>query len=266
MVLPDSAPEKPHYLREKFNNIFFLLVIIASSLLTISIALPYVSKGYELSRVFPISATILSIGFVIGGFEIKNTAEKIVAYLNTRYLHGPNETSVPDPDDGNGKTPCPAHENHATFVSTIPAYAILIIVLILYFLCSIGAVHTLMGVHRDILLNSEGVQYSQKFVHDSETFSAVWLRRHADPAVFIFSDELGKDRLMSQGLLNPQNVSFTLNQDGSIPDGYMYTTFVNTQYGYIYLEREWQNMSPLSHMLSGRSIIYSNNESMIYYL
>lgn len=80
MSLENSNVVKPYFLKNKFDVDFSLLAIFCTSVLATMLILPYVTKGYDINRLFPLTLVILSIFFVIGCIKISNLF-KLKSYI-----------------------------------------------------------------------------------------------------------------------------------------------------------------------------------------
>lgn len=57
-------------LRKRIDITFFALALICSAIMAVSVAVPFVSKGYGLDRTYLLTTTVLSFFFVIGGMTV----------------------------------------------------------------------------------------------------------------------------------------------------------------------------------------------------
>ena len=72
--------KKPDFLKDKFEVTYFVIALVCSGLLVVMVALPFVSKGYGMDRLYAVAITILSVFFVIGGMMVSGHL-KVRAYL-----------------------------------------------------------------------------------------------------------------------------------------------------------------------------------------
>lgn len=70
MTFPELNFEKSNLLHEKFEVGYIIISILCSIILVVMIALPYVSKGYDIQRLYGTIITILPVFFIIGGLTI----------------------------------------------------------------------------------------------------------------------------------------------------------------------------------------------------
>ncbi len=67
MVFIDLNLTRMYFLKEKFDVVYFIIALICSGLLVVMIAFPYMSKGYNLDRLYAVAIVTLGTFFVIGG-------------------------------------------------------------------------------------------------------------------------------------------------------------------------------------------------------
>ena len=67
MSFSELSSNKPDFLREKFDVEYSLISLICTGLLILMVALPYLSIGYGITRLYGFTVVVLSIFFVIGG-------------------------------------------------------------------------------------------------------------------------------------------------------------------------------------------------------
>jgi uncharacterized membrane protein len=80
MSFPELKFKKPDFLKDKFEVTYFMIALACSGLLVVMVALPYLSIGYNLDRLYAFGITILSVFFVIGGVILSRYL-KVRAYL-----------------------------------------------------------------------------------------------------------------------------------------------------------------------------------------
>ena len=80
MSFPELNFKKSVFLRDKFEVGYFGIALVCSGLLVGMVALPYVSVGYNLDRLYAVAITILSVFFVIGGVTLSRHS-KVRAYF-----------------------------------------------------------------------------------------------------------------------------------------------------------------------------------------
>ena len=80
MSFPELNFKRPEFLKDKFEVTHFMISLLCAGLLIAMVALPFVSKGYGIDRVYTTAITILSVFFVIGGITLSRYL-KVRAYL-----------------------------------------------------------------------------------------------------------------------------------------------------------------------------------------
>jgi len=61
---------KASFLEKKIDVEYFVIAIVCAGILFLSIIIPYLTQGYEISRIYGVTTVILSIFFVIGGIVV----------------------------------------------------------------------------------------------------------------------------------------------------------------------------------------------------
>ena len=72
--------KKPDFLKTKFEVEFLTMVLACAGILVLTVALPYVSTGYGVDRLYSLVVIILSVCFVIGGITLSKHL-KVWTYL-----------------------------------------------------------------------------------------------------------------------------------------------------------------------------------------
>jgi len=80
MSFPELSFKKSDFLKEKFEVAYLVIALICTGLLVAMVALPFISKGYGVQRLYATGITILSVFYIIGGIIISRGL-KIRAYL-----------------------------------------------------------------------------------------------------------------------------------------------------------------------------------------
>ena len=70
MSFPELNLQKPDFLKDKFEVGYSVIALACAGLLVTVVAVPYISAGYGLDRMYPLALTILSVFFVIGGITL----------------------------------------------------------------------------------------------------------------------------------------------------------------------------------------------------
>ncbi|MCK4734696.1 MAG: DUF2206 domain-containing protein [Methanophagales archaeon] len=242
MSFPELNFKMPDFLKDKFEVEYFVIALVCSGLLVAIIALPFISTGYDIFRVYTLAITILSVFFVIGGIIIAK-------YLNQVFRR--NNPFRKNIDERNA--------------SQVRAYLIILLVLIPYFLCISGAMYNIFGFPQKIILNSEGNQYDAYYVHDQESYGAKWLKEYSESKTRIYTDFRGRFGLVSQAGFSQNSIDcYSLTNQKRI-DGYIYLKYYNVinnrlmgRGGTSY------NLTEYDDVFVGRNNIYNNGGSEVY--
>ena len=242
MSFPELNFKKPDFLKNKFEVTYFLIALACAALLAAFVALPWISKGYGIDRLYAVAITILSVFFVIGGI----TLSKHFFFFTKRkpVLKEKQKSSTKN-------TP------------QVRAYLVILLVLIPYFFCVTGVTSQMFGVRNAIILNSEGKQYDRMYIHDQESYGAKWLGDYAAERQRIYADFFGGRRLVSQGKITPSRIDhYWLPKHGKI-DGYIYLRYQNVVNGELMdLHGEVYNMT--DYQFDEKNEIYDSGCSKIY--
>ncbi len=206
--------KKPDFLKTKFEVGYFVVTLACVGLLVAVITVPFIGRGYGLGRLYPLTITILSVFFVIGGVMIEKQTFKNKLFLKKKrftkrsyYLR-----------------------NYGKNGSEVRVYLILFVVLIPYFFCVTGVMYNIFGVPRAITLNSEGEGYDQ-YVYDQEGYGAKWVNDYAAEQQIIYCDFQGERRLVSQGKITPSLINYYWLSNPVSVDGYFYLRYHNVVNG-----------------------------------
>ena len=80
IILPAIKSLKPEFLKRRFEIEYFVIALACSGLLGVTVAVPYLSVGYDLNRIYNMAAVILSFFFVMGGMILSKYL-KVRAYV-----------------------------------------------------------------------------------------------------------------------------------------------------------------------------------------
>ena len=230
--------KRPEFLKDKFEVTYFTIALLCAGLLIAMVALPFVSKGYGIHRLYATGITILSVFFVIGGIMISKGVNKLLGVIRGKAL--------------------------TKNVSGVRAYLIILLILIPYFFCVTGVMYNIFGVPRAIILNSEGEEYDVIYVHDQESYGAKWLKNYMNPRNKIACDYRGGNIFVSQTTSRGLTVSGALFKHKEIK-GYIYLRYVNVVGGKLQ-ERstQWHNITDYSDVFIEKDKIYDNGGCNIY--
>jgi uncharacterized membrane protein len=219
MSFPEIFIEKSEFLKQKIDVTYSIFSTICVFLLIIMVALPFVSKGYGMERLYEFAITTLSLFFIIGVIIL------------------------------------------AKYVKTKPSI-IIIIVLIVYFFSVTGITYNIFGVHRSILLNSDGEQYDAYYVHDQERAGAKWLKIYNEPRI-VNTDFFGKRILLSQATYPRDLIDDDTPFNFNTINGSVFLRYYNLNYGVLQdIDGNTYNLSDITP-LQKSNLIYNNGGSEV---
>ena len=214
----------------KYKNINFdreyIVMMIASELILLSLILPFVSEGYGPTRIYLQLLVFLAPAFIIG----VNYISKISKVIR------PKITSL-----------------------------LIMALIISQFFCAVYLFDQIAGIPKSQDLNTGGVWRNEYYIYDQELVGARWLNKHNVEDLKIHSDRIGYSRLMLgyDKMPNMNNEFFKDNK--TISSGYIYLRYVNVNNGIIYESfDEPKNITNYSHLIIGKSKIYNNGGSEVY--
>ena len=253
IAISDVKLEKRDFLKTKFEMEYLAIVLMCAGLLVIMVALPHVSVGYEIWRLYSLAIVILSVCFVIGGMTLSHflSKERTCAKKETLFAKQKAFTEKCYRSSFGkaflSKKRFVLKEKQKSLIKIFSlkkkallkkqkegrkegiwkgrksvegknalqarAYLIILLILIPYCIFSTGAIHQLCGASDSIILNSEGVVYDTVYVHDQESYGAKWLKVHTDEKTKIYADCHGNNRLISQGKIRSPIYAKSLIED-----------------------------------------------------
>ena len=255
VVVSNINLKKPDFLKTKFEMEYLMMALVCSGLLVVMVALPFVSVGYGIQRLYSLMMVILSVCFIIGGMTLSKNLSFIKKALPKKpILRKKSFTKRSHYLRNNGGSD-----------SQVWAYLIILLLLTPYFLFQTDAMYQVFGAQVSVNLNSEGKAYNREYVHDSESCAAKWLKEYKEAKLRIYTDHFGAFRLVSQGPLPYKKIderSFPMHK--KLKEGYIYLYYTNVVENKMVVERVDYNMSEYSDTLIGKSKIYDNNCAEIY--
>ena len=237
MSFPELEFKKLDFLREKFEVGYFVIALISTVLLVSMIALPYLSKGYNLDRLYAVGITPLSVFFVVGGIILS----KHFFFFKKR------------------KPVLKEKQKSSTLnTSEVWAYLIILLVLIPYFFSVTGVTYQVFGVPRSIILNSEGEQYDVMYIPDQDSYAAKWLATNYDRRQRIYTaDKTGSTRLRSQAMIRRALLLATYTPKKG--QGYIYLRSYNAVAGLTLGKKYPIEMTEYSDIFVEKNKIYDND-------
>ena len=262
---PELKFEKPHFLKDKFEIVYFVITLMCCGLLVAVITFPHIGKGYGLGRLYPLAITILSVFFVIGGVMITKYLNQIVTVLRgTTSIRRQSSRAKRVLDAEVEEVRSPIMKN----VSQVWVYLIILLVLIPYFFCTTGIMYNMFGYPRAITLNSEGEGYDNMYVHDQDSYGAKWVGTHHEKDLEIYGDTQGRIRLKSQTKPSDAVKSRSLISpliQGWRFKGYLYLWYRNVVHGELIDSKgEIYNMTDYSDTFIEKNRLYDNGGSEVW--
>lgn len=250
VFMSNTKHKNPDFLKTKFEMEYLVMTLASAGLLVLMIALPFVSIGYGIQRLYTLVLVILSVFFVIGGLTLANLSLKQTFKKSSIKKAQQN----PFRKRGDGKS-----------ASEVRAYLIILVILIPYFLFVTGAMYQLCGAPVATTLNSEGVEYDRECVRDSESCAAKWLSMVGEEGSYINTpDSYSKMRLISQSKISPSRITSHYFYRHLEREGYIYLSFNNAVNGKFKLGNRSCNMTEYSAMFTGKDMIYDDGGSEIH--
>ena len=232
--------KNPVFLKTKFEMEYLVMAMACSGLLVVMVALPFVSTGYGIQRLYSLVLVILSVCFVIGGMMLS----KHFFFFKKR-------------------KPVLKEKNNG---SEVRAYLVILLILIPYFLFQTGAMHVIFGAPGPTTLNSEGEEDDCEYVHDSESYAAKWLAMNSETNSRIYTaDGHGWHRVISQGKIPLNRINphlFSMHE--KLREGYIYLSYNNVVNSKLEVEGMTCNMTEYSDMLIEKSKICDTGGSEVY--
>ena len=228
MSFPELNFKKPEFLKDKFEVEYSMFVLACAGMLAITVAIPYISVGYAMGRIYLLAIVILSPFFVIGG-----------VMLSKYFFFNRKNTSW----------------NRA--------HLIILLVLIPFFFSSTGVIDAIFGGQQSIILTSEGKEYDIWYVHDQESYGAKWLESHINEKAKIYSDVYGPMRLLSQGGIHASFAKSLIEDKRAIKDGYIFLRYYNVVDGKV-LGSVSYNITEYSDIFGEMNNVYANGGSEIW--
>ncbi len=209
----------------KFDKDYLLMMVLCLGLLILLVGISSVLVGYGSDRVYLQLLCFLAPAFVIGG----NTISKFIPRFNSKV----NLSLV-----------------------------IIMIVLIAQFFSATYMVYQICGIHHSEALNSDGIRYENYYVCDKDINGANWIHAYNTENLNIWGDYPGT---FIYRQFDPESVQ-VLNPEREIRNGYIYLRTVNTIKGHIYPSYgNCTSIANYTHLFVGKSKIYTNGGSEIYY-
>lgn len=235
---------------------FIIGSIIFSGMLFISLVIPYLSVGYDISRIFFVSIVFLAIFFVSFGLVISDV---ILIFFQSKLSN----------------IMCITGLNGCNIRRTL-AIVVLLLIIVPYFLSTTGVLYNIFGANRELIINSEKdflkinegmeklTQFDLLFISERESNCGKWFHNKGNLSIETYADFFGRPRLVSQAT--------TLNVDGySLAEG---NEKVN---GYLFLDSfnmlenklidsyyKPHSICNYTYEFKHKNLVYSNGGSQIW--
>jgi len=220
--------------RNKVEEEFIFMAIACFLLSLIILLLPMISYSYPLYRFYFGIVVIFSLYFIIGG--------KAIGLIDLNWI---------------------PHIGNRIKFKVEPSY-LMTIILLLFFMCTSGAIYQLFGQNTSVLLNSEGKGYDLLYLHDQECSAAMWLKNYVGMgAKFYTADYYCKEKLISQGGIPQYSIDFKSFLQRKTLDGYVLLGYNNVINGIINFENNTK-LSEYADMFARRNEIYCNGGSQAW--
>lgn len=156
----------------------------------------------------------------------------------------------------------------ARFLKLRPYWVVLVILLVLFLICTSSAVDQIFGVPGAVTLSSEGLQYNYLYVHDEESYAATWLYDNGElKDRCIYTDFTGDIRLVSQGGIYYDFIDrrYSLLDKNKTIQGYIYLRYYNVVNDKLFARNyEGYNIVEYQDKFIAKSKIYNNGSSEIW--
>lgn len=147
-----------------FEFEYVILSITSILLLIVMVALPFISFGYGITRLFLQSLIILAPLFVLGGNICISTLLSIFP-------------------------------SKLVFNKSPVILSVLVVVLLLQNVCATTLIFSLFGIPASEDLTTEGSYRESLYIYETEVNSAIWLAKKSDPYVEKLTDKPGYQRI-----------------------------------------------------------------------
>ena len=225
---PQWGNTTPSLLKAKFEIDYFLTVIACCGVLVAIVVLPLVSISYGIQRTFSQAVVLLSTFFVLGGMM-----------LAKRWRINP--------------------------------YILILIVLIPYSLFNTGALYESFGIHNKnwlLTTEAENPALRYEFVHNQETHSVQWLKRHmgGDHRIYIVDSRGTCVKLQSQGGIPLRLIHHdkSINLIDIPESSFIYLSYVNVVYDEFVDGNTFHSMNEHAATLVNKNKLYVNGGSEVY--
>lgn len=226
-----------------FPHLYTSLMCAGLIIWIFGLAVPYVSKGFGIDRVYYYGIPLLAPALIIGAEALSK-------------ISLPRKRSV---------------SNTKSLRSWL-GIGIILLVITGHLMISTGLTWQVFGVHRSVLINSEGLQYGIWYTHHQEVVAGSWLLKNGEQDQMTYGDAYMPNRFTSipekEGELKVFNRFFIRNMP--VDKGYIFLRYLNVVNGEItpwYARKIKEDFVPIinySHLFVGKSKIYNNGGSEVW--
>lgn len=236
--------------KSRFNRTYISMSISASFLVILALVLPYVTKGYGLTRLYLQSLMILAVFFPLGGLKLFRLLDIVLSKVRILKLE-------------------------ITYNKTI---SIVVVVLILQNLCATGFIFNLFGNSITEDLSTESVLRKSLYIYESEVVGATWLVKFSNGDV-IHTDVPGRQRILigyentnNYQIIPPRVDWMFFAQNKTWKNGYLFLRYANINDKVVFPERifpvfdqDVKNITPYYlQFVIHKNKIYSSNGSEVW--
>ena len=251
------------FLKTKFEMEYLAMTIVCCIILFTMVALPFISQGYDVQRLYLQMMIVLSLCFVLGGIMLSLVLQFV-------FTNGIRCFRVLKSYLGRRICKNTMQSEHNKCIKIQP-FLVILIILILYFLNTTGVSYQIFGIPIAITLNSKGLNYDTRCIHDQESYTSKWLGRYGEHEETIYSNNYGREILGSQGKIPPSRVNPALiptYEKTKKIEGYIFLEYHTVVSGEIIIfpheHAERHNITEYSQLFVGKNKIYANGGSEVY--
>lgn len=148
-------------------------------------------------------------------------------------------------------------------------YLVVLIVLIPFFMCSVGTMQQIFNYPASISLNSEGYSYDLFFIYDQESVATKWMNKSINSSFRLYSDYFDDRRLRSQGLHNNSMyrgfLVGLLGENRTLREGYVFLRYRGVTKGELSGgDHNWYDISNYHKKINDKNLVYTNGGSKVF--
>ncbi len=236
-----------NYKKKIFEIEYISMMLASATLIFLIIVVPYVSKGYGITRLYIQALILLTPAFIIGAKVFSKSILKIKSSSTNERL------------------------------SKAKKYSLIIIlsVLVLQNICATTLIYNIFGVPLSVDLNTRGNYRESLYIYDREVFGAMWLAEHTSEHSIIRCDKPAYQRIYLGYEMSGHYKLPIIDQDyfanNKTKLGYVYLRVTNIELGKVNPTRifpkstDVRNIINYLHLFVEKNKIYSNGGVEIYW-